>query len=86
MKNLIISFKSRNELYSFASTLKRKGLFCNIINTPKSIGSSCMLSLKTDFKNVNIIQPILQTGQFKSFVGLFLVHSTIYGEQTSKLL
>lgn len=86
MKNLIVSFKSRNELYSFLNLLKRNGIFSTIINTPKSIGSSCMLSLKTDFKHVNRIQSIIQTVHLKSFVGLFAILSTPYGEQTSRLM
>ena len=40
MKHLIISFKSRNELYSFARFIKSNNVFFSIINTPKSVGSS----------------------------------------------
>lgn len=86
MKHLIISFKSRNELYGFARVLKTNGINFLIINTPKSIGSSCMLSIKTDFRNLNLLSQILRQFQPKSFLGLFSVQSTSNGEQIFKLM
>ena len=86
MKNLIITFKSRNELYNFANILKRHGIVVSIINSPKSIGSSCMLSIKTDFKNLNLISQILRQVKLRSFLGLYSIQITNNGEQTLRIL
>ncbi len=86
MKHLIISFKSRNELYGFARILKSNTIYFSIINSPKSIGSSCMLSIKTDFINLNKISQLLRQHKPISFLGLYSVQSTAQGNQTLKLM
>lgn len=86
MKYLIISFKARNDVYGFERLLREHNIFSNIINTPKSIGSSCMLSLKTDFRNLNSIVQILNRIKLKSFLGVFSVEKTTLGEQTLRLV
>ncbi|MBO5948073.1 DUF3343 domain-containing protein [bacterium] len=86
MKHLIIVFKSRNELYNFARILKSNRISLSIINSPKSIGSSCMLSIKTNFLNLNSIKQILLRYQPKSFLGLYSIQSTQSGEQILRLM
>ena len=86
MKNLILSFKSRNELYSFARVLKLNGIFSSIISTPKSIGSTCTLSIKTDFKNLATISKLIRQHQPKSFLGLFSIQQTTNGQQIFKIM
>ena len=86
MKHLIISFKSRNELYGFAHLLKSNGIYLSIINSPKSIGSSCMLSIKTDYRNLGKISQLLRQHQPRSFLGLYSILSSNNGEQIFKLM
>ncbi|MBQ8615203.1 MAG: DUF3343 domain-containing protein [Clostridia bacterium] len=86
MKHLIIAFKSRNELYGFARILKSNNVFLSIINSPKTIASSCTLSIKADFRFLNTINQLLLRYQPRSFLGLFVVQSTSNGEQTLRLL
>lgn len=86
MKYLIISFKSRNELFGFARILKSNSVYLSIINSPKSIGSSCMLSIKTDFRNLNIVSQLIRRFQPKSFLGLYSIVSSTNGEQIFKFM
>ena len=86
MKYLVISFKSRNELYSFARVLKLNGIYSSIITTPKSIGSTCMLSIKTDFKNLNTISNLIRQHNPKSFLGLFSIQQSTNGQQIFKIM
>ena len=86
MKYLIISFKSRNDINSFATMLKRQNIFYTIINTPKSIGSSCTLSIKADFKNFQQIVSLLNKSNLNSFLGLYSYSQTNIGTQTLKLM
>ena len=85
MKYLIISFKSRDELFNFARTLKSKGIILSIINTPKGIASSCTLSIKTDLIKRNIVLSILKHFNPKSLLGLYSLTKTNNGEQVFKL-
>ncbi|MBQ9795448.1 MAG: DUF3343 domain-containing protein [Clostridia bacterium] len=86
MKYLIISFKSRNELYGFANILKSNGIYLSIINSPKSIGSGCMLCIKTDFRNLNKILQLIRQFQPKSFLGLYSFQSTTNGDQILRIM
>ena len=86
MKYLIISFKSRNELYGFAKILKSYGIYLSIINSPKGIGSSCTLSIKTDFKNLTLITQLISQYHPKSFGGLFSIQQAFNGQQIFKLM
>jgi len=86
MKYLIISFKSRNELYAFAKILKSNGIYLSIINSPKSIGSSCMLSIKTDFKNLNLTNQLLLRYSPKTFLGLYSIQHSSNGDLVLKLI
>ena len=86
MKFLILSFKSRNELYGFSKLLKSNGIFLSIINSPKSIASSCTLSIKTDFKYLSFITQLLRRYTPKSFLGLYTIQTNSNGEQIFKLM
>ena len=84
-KFLIISLKSRNEIYSYSNFLKQQGMFVSIVNSPNSIGSSCMLSIKLDYKYLNQIVNIINKQKPKSFLGLYLI-SQLNGNQTIRLM
>ena len=86
MNYLIISFKSRNELYGFAKILKTNRIYLSIINSPKSIGSSCMLSIKTDHRNFNTITRLIRQYLPKSFLGIYSIQPATNGEQIFKLM
>lgn len=86
MKHIVIAFKSRNELYTFARILKSNNVILKIINSPKTIASSCTLSIKIDYGFLNIINQLLLRYQPKSFLGLYLIQSTQNGEQTLRLM
>ena len=55
MKALIISFKSRNDIFSFSRLLRENNISNSTINTPKNIGSPCSLSIKCSFNNLEKI-------------------------------
>lgn len=85
MKSLIISFKSRNELYFFAKYLRENFIYSSIINSPKGVASSCTLSIKTDFQNLEKVKKSLNKHSFKSFNGLFLMQQSSFGNQILKI-
>ena len=85
-KHLIIAFKSRNELYSFARILRSNNVFLHIINSPKSVASSCTLSIKADFRFLNTINQLLLQHQPSSFMGLYSAQSSLNGNQILRIM
>ena len=86
MKFLLISFASRNDVYSFSNILKRNNISIRIINTPKAVGSSCTLSIKTNFENFQHIAQLLNIYKPKSFQGVYSINNSNYGSQAIKLI
>lgn len=70
MKYLIISFKSRNDTISFFNILKSHNIFCSIINTPKIIGTSCSLSIKTNIDSLSKVRKLINFNNPN--VGIFI--------------
>ena len=72
MKHIIISFKSRTILYTFAKLLKINNINSSIINTPRRIAVSCGLSLQANFLHLNKVVSILKQNNFSGFIGLYI--------------
>ena len=85
MKYIIVSYKSRNNLISFAKLVNRNGIPTQIINTPRSVAISCGLSIKTEYKYFNQIIKYIHSSNFSGFLGVYLVNKTIAFEQIDKL-
>ncbi len=85
MKYIIIAFKSRNNLLSFAKLLRINGMIVNIINTPRSTSISCGLSIKTDYRNLNNVTRILNQSNIDGFLGVYMVTRNGMHEQTQRL-
>ena len=85
-KFLLLSLKSRNEIYSYSTFLKNNGLFISIISSPKSLGSTCQLIIKTDYRHLNKIINLLNNYRPKSFMGLYSVIEQQNGNLISKVM
>ena len=85
MKYIIIAFKSRNNLLSFAKLLRINGMIVNIINTPRSTSISCGLSIKTDYRNLNNVTRILNQSKVDGFLGVYMVTRNGMHEQTQHI-
>lgn len=86
MKKLIISFKSRNDIFSFSHILQQNGVFNSKINTPNKIGSPCSLSIKCDAQYLEKVRRLIYQIKPNSFNGLYMVINNSMGEQISKLM
>ena len=85
MKHIIISFKSRNSLFSFVKVARGHGLNLKIVNTPRIVSVSCGLSAKTDFNNYHTIINILSMNRFADLLGVFLFQTIGTSEQVQRL-
>ena len=83
--NLLIVFQSRNSLYSFAKFLKSNGMNINIINTPNSVSTSCTLSIKTDFKNLDRILSMINGKKVSGMIGIYSISKNLGYERVERL-
>lgn len=85
MKYLLLAFKSRNSNFEFKKLLSNRGIGSQSINTPKSISSSCTLSLKIDMIYYQQVLGLLRLRKIDGIIGLFLVEKIGLREQTQRL-
>lgn len=69
----------------FSKILSTRRIPNNIINTPKSIGSTCTLSIKTDIQYYNQILSLLNLLKIEDFLGLYMIERIGITEQTRRL-
>ena len=70
---IIVSFRSRTETMGFSKFLSDRGINNQIVNTPKSAGVGCGISVKTSIDNLLKIKKILSIDSGKTFAGIFSV-------------
>ncbi len=85
MKYLIIAFKSRNDLQSFARTIRLYGINVSIVNTPRSVSVSCGLSARAEYRYLNTIKTALTQTDLTSFIGIYAVTRNGVYEQVEKI-
>ncbi len=73
MEYVVVSFRSRSHTVAFSGVLRSKGIFNEIINTPKEAGVGCGLSVKISKYNFSAVKRAVRTARLNSFAGFFLV-------------
>ena len=71
MKYTVVVFSSRSETMQFYKVIKNYGLFCSVINTPRTLSASCGVSTKIDNR---LIQPsimVLHKLHLHTFKGIY---------------
>ena len=74
MKYTVVVFSSRSETMQFYKVIKNYGLFCSVINTPRTLSASCGVSTKIDNR---LIQPsimVLHKLHLHTFKGLYEIN------------
>ena len=72
MKYVIAVFLSRSETLSFANALRKIGIIVSVVQTPKTAGKTCGLSVKFNYDNFNTVKALFAKMSFSSFQGFFL--------------
>lgn len=73
MGELIAVFKSRSQTMDCAARLKRAGISCTVVNTPKEAGVGCGLSVKFLRAALPRVQSVIKAGRYSAFFGVFSV-------------
>ncbi len=81
---IYIAFKSRNNLMSFYHMLKSY-ITANIVNTPRSISTSCGLSIKTERRHLRLVLSLIEKTHVNSLLGIYAITHTNTYDQIEKI-
>lgn len=81
---IYIAFKSRNNLMSFYRMLKSY-ISANIVNTPRSISSSCGLSIKTERRHLRLVLNLIQKTHVNNLLGIYSITRTNSYDQIERI-
>ena len=73
MENIIIVFNNRNYTMQLATYLKRMGINCKTIDTPRELTVSCGLSLVISKINYQRVVNIIRNANIKEMPRMFVV-------------
>ena len=83
MEYVVIAFRSRAHTVRFAEFLRKNGVYCQIVNTPKEAGVGCGLSVRINPKDFGVARRATAITNYVSFAGFFLV-KTVGGRRIIK--
>lgn len=73
MEFIAVAFRSRAETVRFFEFMRKNGIYCQIINTPKEAGVGCGLSVRLALADYNKAARAVKIAKFSSFAGIFHV-------------
>ena len=82
MRNIVAVFGNRNHTMQFASYLKRMGVRCKTIDTPRALSEACGISVVFFEKDIELAKIILNRFRFATSKGLYLENGDIFKKYT----
>ena len=73
MEKILAVFGNRSHSMQFASNLKRIGVRCSVINTPRELSVSCGISVLFDKMSLSRARTIVDYYKFSSFNKFYYV-------------
>lgn len=73
MDFIAVAFRSRSHTVRYSEFLRRNGVYCQIVNTPKEAGVGCGLSARLAVRDLSAARKGVRLTAFDSFAGIFLV-------------
>lgn len=71
MREMIAVFKSRREAIAYARALTSKRVPCQTMATPRSLGSSCGLSVRFPLNAYGLAESLISAGEYYTFQGFY---------------
>lgn len=73
MNYVICVFKLRSNTLKFYKLLNKNKIKASVVATPKSVGSSCGVSVKIDYKNLLPAKKVFARSGIKGLSGFYLI-------------
>ena len=71
MSYVLAVFKSRREAIAFARALAQRRVWHQTMTTPRSLGSSCGLSVAFSLSAYGVAESLLSAGEYYTFQGFY---------------
>ena len=81
----IAVFHSKTDVFLFMNYLKRSGVFCETVGTPKEAKVGCGLSVRFLKNNLSVAREILNSVRFNSFYAMYQVQVVGFRSVMSKI-
>ncbi len=82
MRNVLAVFGNRNHTMQFASYLKRLGIRCKTVDTPRALSEACGISVVFFEKDIEFVKAVLNKLRLITFRGLYLEMGDIFKKYT----
>lgn len=69
----IAAFRSRQQVLRFEDALRREGISCSVMTTPRAVALGCGLSVRFDLENADRVRAVLQRENPGNLIGLYRV-------------
>ena len=78
MRNILAVFNNRNQAMQLSTNLKRMGIRCKTINTPRELSEDCSLSVLFLERDLPQIRYVVSKNVFSAFKGLYIVTGDLF--------
>lgn len=69
----IAAFRSRQQVLRFEDALRREGVPCSVMTTPRAVALGCGLSVRFDIENADRVRSVLKRENPGNLIGLYRV-------------
>ena len=71
----IAAYRSRTQVLQLEAALKREGVGCQVINTPREVALGCGLSVRFDLKHVEAVRRVIDCMPHGGLIGMYRVNT-----------
>lgn len=71
----IAAFRSRTQVLRLEAQLKRDGVACTVVSTPREVALGCGLSVRFDLADLERVRRTLTRMPVQGLIGLYQVHA-----------
>ncbi len=71
----IAAYRSRTQVLQLESALKRSGVSCQVINTPREVALGCGLSVRFALRDVEAVRRAIDRSPHGGLIGMYRVNT-----------
>ena len=71
----IAAYCSRTQVLQLEAALKREGVGCQVINTPREVALGCGLSVRFDLNHVEAVRRVIDRLPHGGLIGMYRVNT-----------
>ena len=72
----IAAYRSRSQVLQMEALLRREGVACSVVSTPREVALGCGLSVRFELEDVERVRRVVGKLPVTGLIGLYRVHAT----------